>query len=46
MFSNRDLGFLQQNVHRTELKEKLAHKLDEAYEGAVMEVYFTEFVTQ
>jgi len=46
MFSNRDLDYLQQNVHRAELKEKLTKRLEEDYHGDVMEVYFTEFVTQ
>lgn len=46
LFSGRELEYLQQNVHRAELKEKLTHRLEEAYHGDVMEVYFTEFVTQ
>ncbi|MBA2955770.1 flagellar basal body-associated protein FliL [Nocardioides sp. MAH-18] len=46
LFSGRELEYLQQNVRRAELKEKLMHRLEESYHGDVMEVYFTEFVTQ
>ena len=46
LFSGRELEYLQQNVHRADLKDKLTARLDEAYHGDVMEVYFTEFVTQ
>lgn len=46
MFSGRELEYLQNNEHRAELKEKLNHELEEAYHGDVMEVFFTEFVTQ
>ena len=31
---------------RAKLKKKLVHELEERYEGDVLDVYFTEFVTQ
>jgi flagellar protein FliL len=31
---------------RAHLKKELLHDLDERYEGSVMDVYFTDFVTQ
>jgi flagellar protein FliL len=46
MFSGRNLSYVQKNEHRAELKEKLSEELEHAYHGDVMEVYFTEFVTQ
>ncbi|WP_028643272.1 flagellar basal body-associated FliL family protein [Nocardioides sp. URHA0020] len=46
MFSGRKMANLSQPARRDELKEKLADKLKESYEGEVMDVYFTEFVTQ
>jgi flagellar protein FliL len=46
MFSGRNLSYVQQNEHRAELKKKLSEELEHAYHGDVMEVFFTEFVTQ
>ena len=46
MFSGQSVADLDQGQTRNALKTKLAHKLTELYEGDVMGVYFTEFVTQ
>lgn len=46
LFSGREIDALSQPVRRDELKEKLAHELEESYHGEVMDLYFTEFVTQ
>jgi flagellar FliL protein len=45
-FSGRDMASLSQPARRAELKTELAQTLDTRYEGKVMDVYFTEFVTQ
>ncbi|GAA4738693.1 hypothetical protein GCM10023350_23800 [Nocardioides endophyticus] len=46
LFSGRTMASISQPVRRDELKAKLVHQLDESYHGEVMDVYFTEFVTQ
>lgn len=46
MFSGRDMNALSQQVRREQLKEQLSGELHELYEGEVLDVYFTEFVTQ
>lgn len=46
LFSGRDLGFVSDAKHRRQLKGELATRLAEDYDGDVMGVYFTEFVTQ
>ena len=46
LFSGRTVASISQPVRRDELKAKLVHQLDESYHGEVMDVYFTEFVTQ
>ena len=46
LFSGRKMEVLSQQANREQLKEQLAHTLDERYDGEVMGVYFTEFVTQ
>jgi flagellar FliL protein len=46
LFSGRTMASISQPARRDELKAKLAHQLDESYHGEVMDVYFTEFVTQ
>lgn len=46
LFSGRPMKTVAEAEKRKELKEKLAHELEESYHGDVMEVYFTEFVTQ
>ncbi len=33
-------------MSRDALKDELRHELEEAYEGEVMDVYFTDFVSQ
>lgn len=46
LFSGVDQAELVKAGKREELKKKLMEKLDHDYHGDVMEVYFTEFVTQ
>jgi len=46
LFSGRDLGFVSTSKNRRQLKTELVKRLDKDYDGAVMGVYFTEFVTQ
>lgn len=46
LFSGRTVQDLAQKPYRTKLKKKLLHQLEERYEGEVIEVYFTDFVTQ
>ncbi len=46
LFSGQSMADLTNKKHRTRLKEALAEELDHAYHGEVMEVYFTDFVTQ
>ena len=46
LFSGRDVAELSRTEARQTLKRKLAAELEERYHGDVMEVYFTEFVTQ
>lgn len=46
LFSGADQGDLVKVGQRAELKDKLEEKLHEEYHGDVLEVYFTEFVTQ
>jgi flagellar FliL protein len=45
-FSNRPLAELASNAARDKAKVELRKKINEAYEGHVMDVYFTEFVMQ
>ncbi|GII26157.1 flagellar basal body-associated FliL family protein [Planosporangium mesophilum] len=45
-FSNRPLAELASNEARDKAKAELRKKINEAYEGHVMDVYFTEFVMQ
>jgi len=45
-FSEYEMGALSTSEGRKTAKEKLRKHLDEAYEGEVMDVYFTEFVMQ
>ena len=45
LFSGRRLEQLEGHKRQV-LKERLAKELDHLYEGDVMDVYFTEFVTQ
>jgi flagellar FliL protein len=45
-FSNRPVAELSSNAARDKAKAELREKINEAYEGHVMDVYFTEFVMQ
>ncbi len=45
-FSGRTVAEINDAGHRQELKEEFLHLLDEAYHGVVMEVYYTDYVTQ
>jgi flagellar protein FliL len=45
LFSNKPLEAVEGH-HREQLKNKLEKELEHLYEGDVMDVYFTEFVTQ
>jgi flagellar protein FliL len=45
-FSNRSVAELSSNKARGKAKEELKQKVVEAYEGEVMDLYFTEFVMQ
>lgn len=45
-FSGRPMSQLTQPVQREKLKKQLENDLDKAYDGDVMGVYFTDFVTQ
>lgn len=46
LFSGQSQEQLARKPYRDDLKQKLEHRLEEAYEGEVMGVYFTDFVTQ
>ncbi|UFN43201.1 flagellar basal body-associated FliL family protein [Nocardioides okcheonensis] len=46
LFSGVDQAELIKDKQREELKKELEKELEHAYHGDVMEVYFTEFVTQ
>jgi flagellar FliL protein len=46
LFSGREMAEVNDAARREELKVELAHQLAEAYEGEVMDVYLTDFVTQ
>ncbi|KRA31147.1 MULTISPECIES: flagellar basal body-associated FliL family protein [unclassified Nocardioides] len=46
VFSGRPVGEVNKPEMREELRTELNKELQERYEGEVMEVYFTEFVTQ
>lgn len=46
LFSGRDVDELAKTETRQGLKKKLTTELERRYHGDVMEVYFTEFVTQ
>lgn len=45
-FSGVEMAEIQNPKKRREMKKELAHHLEELYHHEVMEVYFTEFVTQ
>ncbi len=46
LFSGLDVAEVSKAANRKSLKHKLATELEERYDGDVMGVYFTEFVTQ
>ena len=46
IFSGRSITDLNDPKERQHLQEELAKQLDDLYDGEVMDVYFTEFVTQ
>lgn len=46
LFSGRPIAQMSNVKARKHLKDELGKELDETYEGQVMDVYFTEFVTQ
>lgn len=46
LFSGVDMAELSKKDHREEFKHELNKELEHAYHGDVLEVYFTEFVTQ
>ncbi len=46
LFSGRSMADLADRKKRDHYKEELVEELDERYEGEVMGVYFTDFVTQ
>lgn len=46
LFSGQNMADVNQAKHRDQLKADLEATLDELYDGKVMGVYFTEYVTQ
>ena len=46
LFSGRSMDQLGQRHYRDNLKQRLAQQLEEDYDGDVIGVYFTDFVTQ
>lgn len=46
LFTGEEIDKLIQPGYRNKLKAELLHELEEVYEGEVMDVYFTDFVTQ
>ena len=45
-FSGRTVGELSDHKQRYKLKKELLHHIEEAYHHEIIDVYFTEFVTQ
>jgi flagellar FliL protein len=45
-FSDRKIAELSSAEGRKKAKEELVHEVEEAYEGEIMDIYFTEFVMQ
>ena len=46
LFSGREMASLTKPEQREKLKHRLEATLEKRYEGEVMDVYFTDFVTQ
>ena len=45
-FSNRDMAEFSSAASRAKAKEELLKAVEKAYEGKIMDIYFTEFVMQ
>ena len=45
-FSNRSVAELSSNAERKKTKDELTENISKAYEGEVMDIYYTEFVMQ
>jgi len=45
-FSGRSMDELARKDYRERMKKQLEHRLEKSYEGDVIGVYFTDFVTQ
>jgi len=45
-FSDRKIAELSSAEGRAKAKKELVHEVGEAYEGEIMDIYFTEFVMQ
>ena len=46
LFSGLPVGEVDRKATREKLRDRLDHTLEDRYDGDVMDVYFTEFVTQ
>jgi flagellar FliL protein len=46
LFSGQSMDDLARRAFRDKMKKNLEHRLDKAYEGEVIGVYFTDFVSQ
>ncbi len=46
LFSGQDMDRLTRTPYRNKLKRTLEHRLGQEYDGEVIGVYFTDFVTQ
>lgn len=46
LFSGRSIDDLARRSFRERMKKDLEHRLDQAYDGEVIGVYFTDFVSQ
>lgn len=46
LFSGREITEVNDAKERLKLKEELVKELDDLYDGEVMDVYFTQFVSQ
>jgi flagellar FliL protein len=46
LFTGKSMNQLADTAYRSKLKTQLEHTLDKSYDGQVIGVYFTDFVTQ
>ncbi len=46
LFSGQDMHRLASKAYRNKMKDELVQRLEKAYDGQVIGVYFTDFVTQ